>query len=50
VTGTRALDTAEERFKQAVRPEKPFNWFRLIVTVVVVGGFLGAALSLDARW
>ncbi|WP_166348781.1 phosphonate ABC transporter, permease protein PhnE [Phytoactinopolyspora limicola] len=45
------IQTANEaRFERAVRPEKPFNWFRLVVTVAVVGGFLGAALSVDARW
>jgi phosphonate transport system permease protein len=50
VTETSTPRTAEERFDQAIRPEKPFNWFRLIVTVAVVGGFLGAALSVDANW
>ncbi|WP_162452410.1 phosphonate ABC transporter, permease protein PhnE [Phytoactinopolyspora mesophila] len=47
---TRTQTASEARFERAVRPEKPFNWFRLIVTVAVVGGFLGAAVSVDARW
>ncbi|WP_158542844.1 phosphonate ABC transporter, permease protein PhnE [Phytoactinopolyspora halophila] len=50
MTGTQAPTAAEKRFEQAVRPEKPFNWFRLIVTAGVVGGFLIGALSVDANW
>jgi phosphonate transport system permease protein len=50
VTRTNTLTPAEERFARAVRPEKPFNRLKLVVTVVVVGGFLGAALSTDANW
>ncbi|WP_165367793.1 phosphonate ABC transporter, permease protein PhnE [Phytoactinopolyspora endophytica] len=50
MSGTETQRVADERFRDAVRPEKPFNWFRLTVTVAVVAGFLGASLSVDARW
>jgi phosphonate transport system permease protein len=50
VSRTDTPTTAEERFARAVRPEKPFNRLRLVVTVAVVGGFLGAALTTDANW
>jgi phosphonate transport system permease protein len=50
VTGTTTRTAAEERFERAVRPEKPFNRLRLVVTVAVVGGFLWAALTTDANW
>ncbi|NEE00555.1 phosphonate ABC transporter, permease protein PhnE [Phytoactinopolyspora halotolerans] len=41
---------ADERLRRAVRPEKPFNWFRLVVTVAVVAGFLLATSTVDAHW
>ncbi|HEX6195946.1 MAG TPA: phosphonate ABC transporter, permease protein PhnE [Jiangellaceae bacterium] len=42
--------TTEQRFDTIVRPEKPFNWFRLIVTGAIVAGLLGATLTVDANW
>ncbi len=41
---------AEERFERVVRPEKPFNWLRAIVTGTIVVGVLGSALTADANW
>lgn len=42
--------TPERRFAAAVRPERPFNWFRLVVTLVIVLGVLGATATTDAAW
>lgn len=42
--------TAEERFDTIVRPEKPFNWFRLIVTSAIVIGLVGSVLTVDVNW
>lgn len=50
MTRTDQPATAEERFQRAVRPERPFNVLRLVVTVAVVGGVVLAALTTDARW
>lgn len=50
MTGTRAATGAERRFQQAVRPEKPFNWFRLIVTGGIIVAFLGGSLTVEANW
>lgn len=41
---------AEKRFEETVRPEKPFNWLRTIVTTTIVVGVLGAAVTADANW
>lgn len=41
---------AEKRFEETVRPEKPFNWLRTIVTTTIVVGALGAAVTADANW
>ena len=40
----------EQRFAEIVRPEKPFNWLRVIVTGAIVAGLLGATLTVDANW
>jgi phosphonate transport system permease protein len=42
--------SAEERFDTIVRPEKPFNRFRLIVTGAIVIGLFGSALTADVNW
>lgn len=41
---------AEERFETIVRPERPFNWFRLIVTGAIVLALLGSTLTVDVNW
>ncbi|WP_051415425.1 phosphonate ABC transporter, permease protein PhnE [Nocardiopsis sp. CNT312] len=43
-------DTRQERFDKALRPEKPFDRFRLAVTVVIVGAVLAALVTTDAKW
>ncbi len=42
--------TTERHFDTIVRPEKPFNWFRLIVTGAIVIALIGSALTTDVNW
>lgn len=41
---------AKERFDTIVRPEKPFNRFRLIVTATILIALFGSALTADVSW